>query len=96
MGTHVRAWELCQAWSVREQVGLAGYQGTCWGKKSGNVSGGKLMKYILYWPKDFEPEKDMVKCAFSGSIYGSRVRHVLGETEVTWLVGSYGKGSGQR
>lgn len=54
------------------------------------------MKYILYWPKDFEPEKDMVKCAFSGSIYGSRVRHVLGETEVTWLVGSYGKGSGQR
>ena len=54
------------------------------------------MKYILYWPKDFEPEKDMVKCAFSRSIYGSRVRHVLGETEVTWFVGSYGKGSGQR
>lgn len=54
------------------------------------------MQYILYQGKGFEPESDMIKYAYSGRKDGSRVTQGAGETEVTWSVGGYGKGSGQR
>lgn len=54
------------------------------------------MQYILYQAKDFEPESDMMKYAYSGRKDCIRVTQGAGETEATWSVGGYWKGSGQR
>lgn len=52
------------------------------------------MQYILYQAKDFEPESDLIKYAYSGRKDGSRVAQGAGETEATWFAGDYWKGSG--
>lgn len=68
--------------------------GNVLGEKSGNVGKETLMQCIIYQVKDFKPGSDMIKCAFSRSSYVSRITHGIGESEVTWLVAGYWKGSG--